>query len=144
VADHVLEVQRRLAAPPEDVFGFLTDQARYARWMGRSAELDPRPGGIYRVDVGDDIVAEGRYVELEPHSRIVFTWGWVGSPDVPPGSTTVEISLEPDADGTLLTLRHTGLPDDAAIGLHRQGWNMYLDRLVVLARGEEPPPFEHP
>jgi uncharacterized protein YndB with AHSA1/START domain len=144
VADTVLEVQRRLAGSPPDVFGFLTDQARYARWMGRSATLDPRPGGVYRVEMSDDVIAQGSYVELIPHSLIVFTWGWVGSPDIPPGSSRVTIQLEPDGDGTLLTLTHSGLPDDTAVAMHREGWDMYLDRLELLASGAEPPALDHP
>jgi hypothetical protein len=50
---------------------------------------------------------------------------------VPPGTTTVEISLEADGDGTLLRLRHSGLPTDASSVLHTEGWEMYLDRLVL-------------
>ena len=41
---------------------------------------------------------------------MVFTWGWEGNEAVPPGSTTVEIDLEPDGDATTLTLRHCRRP----------------------------------
>ena len=40
-----------IAAPPETVYAFLTDPEKLVRWKGVSAELDARPGGIYRVDV---------------------------------------------------------------------------------------------
>ncbi len=47
-------------------------------------------------------IASGRFVELVPEQRLVFTWGWEGeAPPVPPGSTTVVIELEPDPSGTL-------------------------------------------
>ena len=36
---------------------------------------------------------------------------WEGNEGVPPGSTIVELTLEADGDGTVLSLRHTGLPD---------------------------------
>jgi uncharacterized protein YndB with AHSA1/START domain len=133
VAEPVVEVERRLPASPDDVFGFLTDAARYTSWMGRAAELDPRPGGIYRVEMSEDAVALGEYVEVEPPRRIVFSFGWIGDEKVPPGSTTVEIALEPDGDGTVLRLRHTGLPDEASAVLHTGGWEMYLDRLIEAA-----------
>src|SRR5262245_22826932 len=52
-----------------------------------------------------------------------------GDSPVAPGTSTVEITLEPDgADGTLLRLAHTGLPLPA-VELHRDGWHHYLDRL---------------
>jgi uncharacterized protein YndB with AHSA1/START domain len=138
MGDQVIEVERRLPASPDDVFGFLTDATRYTKWMGRAAELDPKPGGIYRVEMGEDSTALGEYVEVEPPRRIVFSFGWVGDDSVPPGSTTVEIALEPDGDGTMLRLRHTGLPDDASAVLHTQGWEMHLDRLVVVVTGGDP------
>jgi hypothetical protein len=40
-----VDVTMRLAAPPEDVFRFFTDPARYVQWMGSEAELEPVPGG---------------------------------------------------------------------------------------------------
>jgi uncharacterized protein YndB with AHSA1/START domain len=140
MADVDIVVERTLSAPPDDVFGFLTDAARYTRWMGRSAELDPRPGGIYRVAWSDDAIALGRYVEVEPPRRIVFTWGWVGNDQVPPGSSTVEITLSRDGTGTHMVLRHSdiGLPEQ--VGEHAKGWEHYLDRLAELAAGGSPPP----
>jgi hypothetical protein len=52
---------------------------------------------------------------------------------VPPGSTIVEIALDADGEGTVLRLRHTGLPDDESVVLHTGGWEMYLDHLVGLS-----------
>ena len=138
MAERVIEVERRIDAPPDEVFAYLTDPAKYTRWKGQQAELEPRPGGLYRVRMGPDAVALGEYVEVEPPNRVVFTWGWEGSGDVPPGSTTVEITLRQDGDGTLLRLRHTGFPSEADADLHREGWEMYVGRLVAVAAGEGP------
>ncbi|MFQ5594261.1 MAG: SRPBCC domain-containing protein [Anaerolineae bacterium] len=95
-ASDVVEREVHIAASPETVFSFLTDSARMTRWMGMSVTLDPQPGGVYRCDINGRDVARGEYVEVVPHSRVVFTWGWEseGSP-VPPGSSTVEITLVP-------------------------------------------------
>lgn len=133
MAELLIEIERRMSAPPDEVFDFLTDASRYTRWMGRAAELDPRPGGIYRVEFSEDAVAIGEYVEVVPPSRIVFTFGWTNNAGVPPGSSRVEISLEPDGDGTLLRLHHSGLPDDATVALHTEGWELYLGQLAEIA-----------
>jgi len=75
----------RVTARPETIFGLLTEPAKYVRWKGALAELDPRPGGIYRVQLNNRDIARGRYVEVVPYSRVVFTWGWEGGGPVPPG-----------------------------------------------------------
>ncbi len=140
MAEPIVELERRIDAAPDEVFAYLTDPARYTRWKGTQAELDPRPGGLYRVRMGPDAVALGRFVEVQFPRRVVFTWGWEGSDDVPPGSTTVEITLREDGDGTILRLTHRGFPTDPDADLHRQGWEMYLGRLMAVAIGENAPP----
>jgi uncharacterized protein YndB with AHSA1/START domain len=129
----VVTIERRIGAPREVVFAYFTDPERYTRWMGHDAELDARPGGIYRVHVIEGSVARGEFVEVEPPGRVVFTWGWEGNPMVPPGSSRVEVSFRADGDATLVRLVHSGLPDAAAMGLHREGWTRYLDHLVEIA-----------
>ena len=141
---HVVELSLRLAAAPEAVFPYLTDPERYARWQGVRAELDPQPGGVYRVWMDTGTVAVGEYVEVEPPRRVVFTWGWEGDPEVPPGSTTVEIDLEPDGDGTTLRLRHSGLPTPETAALHEAGWNLFTSRLSEVVAGRDPGPIPPP
>ena len=134
----VVEIERRIDAPREEVFVYLTDPVKYTKWKGMAAELDARPGGVYRVRMNSDTVALGEYVVVEPPSRVVFTWGWEGDDAVPPGSSTVEITLREDGDGTILRLRHTGFPTDEAAASHREGWAMYVERLSVAAPGGDP------
>jgi uncharacterized protein YndB with AHSA1/START domain/DNA-binding transcriptional ArsR family regulator len=135
-----VERELSIAAHPETVWQFLVDPDRATRWMGVSATLDPRPGGVYRVEVLPGQTARGEFVELDPPRRLVFTWGWEAGSQSPvaAGSTTVEIELVPDGDGTNLRLRHHGLPDEAAAGSHAHGWEHYLERLGRAAAGDDP------
>jgi uncharacterized protein YndB with AHSA1/START domain len=133
--EHVVEVRVRLDAPPEEVFPYLVEPDRYVRWQGVKADLDPRPGGVFRVWMDADSVARGEYVAVEPPNRVVFTWGWEGNPDIPPGSTTVELTLEPDGDATILLLRQTGLPDGASAAMHEEGWTLFIGKLATAVRG---------
>jgi uncharacterized protein YndB with AHSA1/START domain len=141
----VVELERRIAAPPETVFSYFVDPEKYRRWQGVGAELDPRPGGLFRVTMTNRAgqVASGAYLEVEPPTRVVFTWGWEGVEGLPPGASTVEVLLERDGDGTLLRLRHGGLPNEAACQFHAWGWNLTLDRLVVAGEGGDPGPYPH-
>lgn len=129
----------RIAVRPETVFAFFTDPAKMVRWMGTHAVLDPRPGGVYRVNVTGRNIARGEYVEIVPHSRIVFTWGWEGDSAVPPGSSTVEVALIPDGDGTIVRLTHRDLPAGQR-ARHTEGWEHFLARLALAGSGGAPGP----
>jgi uncharacterized protein YndB with AHSA1/START domain len=133
MADLVREIL--VDASPATIFGYLTRADKIVEWHGTEAELDPRPGGIYRVQLAGGHQSAGRYVEVVPNALVVFTFGWdePGTP-IPPGSTTIEISLHPEGGKTRVRLVHRGLPDDA-ISDHGQGWRFYLDRLAVVAPG---------
>ena len=128
----------RVAAPPEVVFSYFTDPSRLVRWQGTSAELDPRPGGLFRVNFASGLSVSGRYVEVVPPTTLVYTWGWEAEgAALPPGASTVEISLEPAGDDTLLRVRHDGLPE-AMFEFHRSGWDECLAELArVLALPED-------
>jgi uncharacterized protein YndB with AHSA1/START domain len=134
----VLEIH--IEATPETVFEFFTDPAKYVRWKGKMARLDARPGGLYEVDVTDQALARGEFLEVDRPRRVVFTWGWEGSDTVPPGSSTVEVDLEPDGDGTLLRLTHRDLPTAGEREQHSMGWDHFLGRLVIAAPGGDPGP----
>jgi uncharacterized protein YndB with AHSA1/START domain len=126
----VVEREVRIAARAETIFPFLIDAAKMTRWIGVNADLDPQPGGIFRLDMNGDNIAVGTFVEVEPYRRVVFTWGWEGENNpVPPGSSTVEITLTPDGNDTILRLRHLGLPEDQRV-LHGHGWDQFLPQLV--------------
>ena len=137
----VVEREIRIAARPETVFEFFTDPEKMILWKGREADLDPRPGGVYRVEMGEKIVALGEYVEVDPPTRVVFTLGWEGQDSgahgVPPGSSRVEIALDSDGEGTLVRLRHLDLPEEAR-EIHGQGLDLYLGRLAIVAAGGNP------
>jgi uncharacterized protein YndB with AHSA1/START domain len=136
-----VEVETRIAASPETVFDFFVDPNRMIQWMGRSAELDPRPGGGFRSEMNADAIVSGEYVAVEPPNRVVFTWGWNGEDSVtPPGSSTVEVLLAADGDGTHLRLIHSDLPSAGSAEKHGHGWRHYLDRLATSAIGEDPGP----
>jgi len=139
----VIEREITIAASPDTVFRLLTDPVQYVRWKGKLAELEPRPGGKIRVEFANskDIVA-GKFVEVVPGRRVVFTWGWEGNEQIPPGTSTVEIDLTPAGSGTRLRLVHRGLPEEA-IASHVEGWDYFLPRLEDVAEGREPREAPH-
>jgi len=138
MAELVREIM--IDATPETIWPFLTEPDELVRWHGTVAEIDPRPGGVYRVLVAGQFQSAGEYVEVVPMEKVVFTFGWeeAGHP-IPPGSTTIEITLHPEGDKTRVRLVHSGLPDDA-LDDHGNGWASYLERLAVRVTGGDPGP----
>lgn len=130
--DGVVEREIHIAAPPAAVFEFFRDPALMVLWLGRGHVVDARPGGVFRVEVSDGNIASGTYTVIDPPRRIAFTWGWetqnFAQAPLPPGASLVEIELEPKDGGTLVRLRHRGLPD-AMADMHRDRWGRYLRRL---------------
>ena len=125
-----------IAASPETVYSFLADPARMATWLGRRVEADPRPGGLLRIDYNGFDIMRGTFLELVPHSRVVWSWGWesLSTSQTPPAGSTVEISLEPDGNGTRLSLRHSGLQAQE-IAAHGAGWDFFVQNLASIVRG---------
>ena len=152
------EVTLDLAAPPAEVYRYLTDPARYVRWMGRSAVLEARPGGRYEVTMSDGFRAAGMFTAADPPHRVAFTWGFADdeaasrtkepgghrtASDMPAGSTQVTVTLAAAGAGTRLTLRHDNLPSRELAAAHQVAWDTYLPRLAAVAAGADPGPDPH-
>jgi len=119
-----LVVTTTIEASPHEVFPYLVQPDLLVRWLGSWVEVDPQPGGVFAVDMGETSV-RGSYLEVEPSHRVVFTWGIPGNEQLPAGSSTVEIVLRPEGDTTIVELTHRDLPADRHDD-HRKGWTNLL------------------
>jgi len=138
VTDVPYRTSLRIEASPVDVFPYLTDAKLLTRWMGDHAALEPTIDGEYTVDINGYPI-RGRFLAVEPPERVVFSWGVAGNDAFPAGSTTVEITLTPDGDGTVLDLVHRDLPAEE-LPKHDVGWTHFLERLAIAATGRDPGP----
>jgi uncharacterized protein YndB with AHSA1/START domain len=130
----------RIAASPETVWTFWTDPQRLAEWWGVAAEVEAEPGGMFRVVMESGPVMRGTFTELDPPHRLVFTFGWEhNAPGEPlaPGSTRVEVTMQPEESGTVLVLRHFDLPAVHAPD-HEKGWSYFVGERLVAAAASPP------
>ena len=120
-------VQRDIVidARPETVWELLVDPTQAVRWMGQMASFDVRPGGHYRVEVIPNNVASGRFVEIDPPRRLVFTWLW----DDQPVRQLIEIDFEEHDGVTTVRFTHRDLWDEEAVRSHEDGWGRAFDNL---------------
>jgi uncharacterized protein YndB with AHSA1/START domain len=129
----VVDQTVRIAAPPEVIFEYFVDPQKLVLWIGSRADLEASPGGRFWVDMNGTDVAAGQFIEIEPPTRVVFTWGWEkGGPPMAPGSSTVEVTLTPDGTDTVVRLIHRDIPNPF-IESHGAGWSEHFATLVSLA-----------
>jgi uncharacterized protein (TIGR03086 family) len=118
-----------LDASPDEVFALITEPARLRRWMAVSARIDLHAGGDYRFLMAPGSAAVGEVKEIVPGKLLSIAWNWdFASADAAVPAGTVSIEIEPVTNGTQVTLRHEGLPDDQIAG-HTDGWNHFMGRL---------------
>lgn len=132
---NLVERTVRISARRETVWKYWTEPARMREWWGVAAELDPRPGGVCRIEMAGGPIMRGEYVELDPFDRLVFTFGYEPTeqaPPIAPGATRVEVTFVEEAGDTVMTLRHTGIPNGFAV-LHAAGWSSHLPALITAA-----------
>ncbi len=139
------EASIHIEAPPSRVFDLFTTEAGICTWMAKEASIDLRPGGAWRWVHDNDVAASGEYLEIDPHDRVSFTYGWESGPyeDMGPGSTRVEVTFEPDGDGTQVVVRHGAVPE-AYREAHLGGWSYFLGLLADLTAGGESPSVRLP
>jgi uncharacterized protein YndB with AHSA1/START domain len=111
VSDRELVVRRRFDAPARLVFEAWTRPDLFRRWWAPkssgvpllSCEMDVRTGGKYRLEFGVDATSTwtffGKYLEVTPHSRLVWT-----NDEAEEGAVTT-VTFEEMDGRTLLVLR---------------------------------------
>jgi uncharacterized protein YndB with AHSA1/START domain len=120
-SERELVVTRTFNAPARIVFEAWTKPELFKQWwvpksMGmflRSCEMDVRVGGRYRLVFGHDASnsAEffGRYIDVTPHSRLVWTNDEAGD-----GGPVTTVTFEEEGGKTLLVV-HELYPSKAAL-----------------------------
>ena len=125
-------LERTYPTTPERVWARFTEPELMAQWfcpnpdLPTTCELDVRPGGAWRVVMGEWVVG-GSYLEIDPPHRLVFSFDWEHDDDAP---STVTVEITPTDAGTRLVLSHEEVAPD---GGHQEGWALSfvrLDRLL--------------
>lgn len=155
----VLQVRRTLAAPRERVFEAWLDPELLRQWLtgprgtSHQAEVDARVGGEFRVAVTSNlggllgrlpgsfdgsVQMVGRYLEISPPERLVFTFSWENFPtiDLEPDATTVTVEFHESGERTEIVLTHERQPSRRLRAFHSYGWRGSLRKLDALLQRE--------
>jgi uncharacterized protein YndB with AHSA1/START domain len=145
MTDDVVRVARIIDAPREEVFRAWTEPDRIRQWWGPGeftcpeAEVDLRPGGSYRLAMqptaGEAFVVGGRYREVEPPVRLVYTWRWETGPAADGSESLVTVEFHAREGRTELILTHTEFPESHGPAPYQMGWEGGLDKFEALFAG---------
>lgn len=138
-----LRLERVLPAPRPLVFRMHTEPALLAQWWGPkgfsipSVDLDLRVGGEYRIEMqppeGDVFFLSGEFREVEPDSRLAYTFRWE-PPDPDDRETTAVLSFRDLGESSSLTVDQGPFATVERRALHEQGWTESMDRLEELIK----------
>lgn len=134
-----LTVSKIINADKATIFEALTNQELMQQWFfagpdGWSSTVKSlsKVGSEYQIDMHDDqgntYSHTGKYEEIVPNDRLVFSWNSQAVTD-----TLVTITLIEVDGGTEVKLLHEFMPNDEMVQNHTNGWTTILERLGSIA-----------
>jgi uncharacterized protein YndB with AHSA1/START domain len=145
--ERTLRMVHTFDASAERLFAAWTDPKQFVEWFGPHGmtntfcDVDLRVGGAWRVEAegrGTRRAVSGKYLEIDPPRRLVFTWAWHETGDLATPrehETTVALDFKPVGRRTELTLTQSLFRDRTGTGNHRWGWTESFEKLAtVLSR----------
>jgi len=124
---------RWIKAPPARVYDALVDGPALATWLhpegttARLHECDARVGGHLRMEITHAPGPEGTrlfdmvFAQLRPGEAVVWKGAFVSDDPGLAGEMTLIFTLDAQAGGTQVTLRHEGIPAGVSVKDNEEG-----------------------
>jgi uncharacterized protein YndB with AHSA1/START domain len=127
-----ITVTRTIPAPADRVFDVWMDpKSPGGPWFGAERViLNPAADGLFYFAVqheGRTWAHYGRFLAIERPHRVEYTWMSEATKGC---ESVVAVAFEARGAETAVTLRHSGLPDDAMGRQHEKGWTWVLSMLA--------------
>jgi uncharacterized protein YndB with AHSA1/START domain len=139
-----VQLHRVLRAPPERVYRAFLEPDALVKWLPPNGytctvhEINAQVGGGYKMSFTNFTTKKshsfrGKYVELSPHSKIVYI-DQFDDPNLP-GEMHVTITFKKVICGTDLQIIQKGIPEVIPVEMCYLGWQ---ESLILLAKLVEP------
>jgi len=132
-----IKVARTIPAPPGEVFdAWLDPKIPGTPWHEHvKLIVDPKVDGLWYWLALRGTAHYGRFIEIDRPGRIQHTWV---SRNTLGEESIVRVTFERKGEDTLLTLLHSGLPNDDMAKAHEKGWNSIFDKFSnIFASGSQ-------
>ena len=129
---HMVRFYWPLAGTPDTVWAVLTDMKRLPAWYGNGV-IEGKVGGTVRL-MGGHI--RGTVTQWQPPRKLAYSWNVFGTGEEtsPYPESYLTLELNPQANGTLLTLVHLPVLERFE-KVNAMGWHTYLDMVGAAVRG---------
>ena len=134
-----ITVERTIPAPPSEVFdAWLDPKVPGTLWNEHDRLIfNPKVDGLwYLLSLAhrpEGTPHYGRFTEINRPRLIRHSWM---SRNTLGEESMVTVTFEKKGVSTLLTLLHSGLPNEAMANAHEKGWNSILDKFTnICVRG---------
>jgi uncharacterized protein YndB with AHSA1/START domain len=127
-----LVIEREMPHPPEKIWRALTQGALIEEWLMKN-DFQPEVGHRFNFRSTPvpnwDGVINSEVLVVEPHSRLSYSWGTMGSTSV------VTWTLTPTKGGTHLRMEQTGFRSEEAANYKgaNYGWTKFIGNLERVA-----------
>jgi uncharacterized protein YndB with AHSA1/START domain len=117
--------ERTIPAPVDEVFdGWLDPKVPGNPWnIAEKHSLDAKIDGLFYWHL-KGTSHYGRFTKVERPGCIQHTWV---SPNTLGEESVVTVTFKQQGENTLMTLVHSGIPDNERGKKHEKGWNYFLD-----------------
>jgi uncharacterized protein YndB with AHSA1/START domain len=144
---NTVRLHRVLATKPEKVYRAFLDADAWARWLppngftAKVHQMDAKVGGTFRMSftnftTGNSHAFGGKYLELEPSKRLIYT-SIFDDPNLP-GDMRVTVELRSVLVGTELSIVQAGIPSVIPVEACYLGWQQSLIQLAMLVEPDIP------
>ena len=122
-----ITVERTIPAPPSEVFdAWLDPKIPGTPWHeNEKLIVNPKVDGLWYWLSSGGTPHYGRFMEIDRPGRIQYSWM---SRNTLGEESIVTVTFERNGEDTVLTLLHSGLPNDDMARAHEKGWSYIFDK----------------
>ena len=152
LSDNELVITRTFDAPAELVFSMWSDPGHFRNWMGPETfdcavvEMDFRVGGSYRAMIRSDAHGDnwfgGVYKEIEPYTRLVFTFVWDSGGPSDGVETIITILFRESGGKTEQIFHQAGILNVERRDSQLGGWSSAFNKLQIYIEQQTKAKFE--
>jgi uncharacterized protein YndB with AHSA1/START domain len=124
-----IKVERTIPVPASEVFDAWLDPKIPGTPWHENIKLivNPKVDGLWYWLSLKGTPHYGRVVAIDRPGRIQYSWM---SPNTFGEESMVTVTFQKKGEGTIMTLLHSGLPNDDRAKAHEKGWNSISDKFT--------------